>query len=73
MTDAYTLNGRYVKKDGRTKPGEARWLFHGFGQPGGSEGSGTYYVNQLFKYLANNYHLYAGYEINMHNKGLLRP
>lgn len=42
LTDATTLNGKKIQKNGRTDINdtwkEARWLFHNFGTGGGSEG-----------------------------------
>ena len=40
-TEAITLAGDYIRKQGNTKPGEARWLFpHPFGAPATSQGCG---------------------------------
>ena len=101
LTDATTLNGKIIQKNGRTnindKWREPRWLLHNFGTPGKSEGcygilsdeknwqtltdwkntklsgSGAYYTQKLFEYMCDTYNIYPGYEINMHNKGKLKP
>lgn len=36
-------------------------------------GSGAYYTQKLFEYMCDTYNIYLGYEINMHNKGKLKP